>query len=346
MSEANTGQLVRRQAPDQSNALTIADSSGALIQTIKRTSGLQAPIMLLLGHQGEIFTVRFNPTGEHIASGSFDRTILLWNTYGDCINYGVLKGHNGAIMELQWSRDSSKIFSCATDKTVGVWDVTTGTRVKKFKGHTSFINSVSAARRGNEILVSGSDDGTVKIWDLRQKDAVDTFVNQYQITATCFSEAGDLVFAGCLDNDITAWDLRKKAQAYILKGHQDTITGVKLSPDGSYLLSNSMDNTVRVWDVKPFAPNNRLLKIFEGAPHSFEKNLIRPAWSSDGSQIASGSGDRTVVVWDFSSRKILYKLPGHKGCVNEVDFHPKEPIIVSGSTDRQIFLGEINPSNV
>ncbi|CAB4472665.1 unnamed protein product [Rhizophagus irregularis] len=323
MSESNAGQIIVRQTPDQSNALTISESSGTLIQTIKRTSGLQAPIMLLLGHQGEIFTVRFNPSGEHIASGSFDRTILLWNTYGDCINYGVLKGHNGAIMELQWSRDS-----------------------RFFRALQIKLLAVSSARRGNEILVSGSDDGTIKIWDLRQKDAVDTFIHQYQITATCFSEAGDLVFAGCLDNDITAWDLRKKAHAYILKGHQDTISGIRLSPDGSYLLSNAMDNTVRVWDVKPFAPTNRLLKIFEGAPHSFEKNLIRPAWSSDGSQIASGSGDRTVMIWDFSSRKILYKLPGHKGCVNEVDFHPKEPIIVSGSTDRQIFLGEINPSSV
>ncbi|CAG8815852.1 6621_t:CDS:2, partial [Dentiscutata erythropus] len=62
------------------------------------------------------------------------------------------------------------------------------------------------------------------------------------------------------------------------------------------------------------------------APHGFEKNLIKPAWSSDGSQIAAGSSDRTVVIWDVSSRRILYKLPGHKGSVNEVDFHPKEPI--------------------
>ncbi|CAG8708807.1 1789_t:CDS:2, partial [Acaulospora morrowiae] len=324
----NTGQLIKKQKSEQpSNALvTSSGSSGSVIQTIKRTSGLQAPIMLLNGHQGEIFTVRFNPSGQHIASGSFDRNILLWNTYGDCLNYGLLKGHNGPIMELQWSRDSSKIFSCSTDKTVGVWDVTTGTRIKKFKGHTAFVNSVCAARRGNEILVSGSDDGTIKIWDLRQKDAVDTFSNQYQITATCFSEAGDMIFAGCLDNDISAWDLRKKDVSYILKGHQDIISGIKLSPDGSYLLSNAMDDTVRIWDVKPFSPGNRLVKIFEGAPHGFEKNLIKPAWSADGSQIATGSSDRTVVIWDVDTRMILYKLPGHKGSVNEVDFHPKEPI--------------------
>ncbi|CAG8437578.1 10511_t:CDS:10 [Ambispora gerdemannii] len=342
-----TGILVKRQRPETSNVVAISSttkgSNGALIQTVQRTSGLQAPIMLLSGHQGEVFTVEFDSTGQHVASGSFDRTILLWNTYGDCLNYGLMKGHNGAIMELHWSRDSSKIFSCSTDKSVGIWDVTTGTRVKKFKGHTAYVNSVSPARRGNEMLVSSGDDGMIKIWDLRQRDAVDTFRQQYQITATCFSEAGDYVFAGSLDNEITCWDLRKKDVIYTLKGHMDTISGLSLSPDGSYLLSNAMDNTVRIWDVKPYVPGPRLQKIFEGAPHGFEKNLIRPAWSSDALQIACGSGDRTVVIWDVATRRILYKLPGHKGSVNDVDFHPKEPIIVSGSTDRQIYLGEINP---
>ena len=42
--------------------------------------------------------------------------------------------------------------------------------------------------------------------------------------------------------------------------------------------------------------------------------------------MASGSGDRFVYVWDTTSRRVLYKLPGHAGSVNEVDFHPTEPI--------------------
>ena len=43
--------------------------------------------------------------------------------------------------------------------------------------------------------------------------------------------------------------------------------------------------------------------------------------------------------------RMLYKLPGHKGCVMEVDFHPEEPIIVSASMDKTLFLGEIMPSS-
>ena len=73
----------------------------------------------------------------------------------------------------------------------------------------------------------------------------------------------------------------------------------------------------------------------------FEKNLLRCSWSPDGSKVTAGSGDRYVYVWDTTSRRILYKLPGHAGSVNEIDFHPFEPIIASGSSDKRIYLGEI-----
>jgi len=54
--------------------------------------------------------------------------------------------------------------------------------------------------------------------------------------------------------------------------------------------------------------------------------LLRCNWSPDGSKVSAGSGDRFVYIWDTTSRRILYKLPGHAGSVNEVDFHPNEPI--------------------
>jgi Prp8 binding protein len=113
---------------------------------------------------------------------------------------------------------------------------------------------------------------------------------------------------------------------------------------GNLLYTN--DSLVRIWDIKPFAPADRCLKVFEGAPHGYEKNLIRPCWATDGSQIACGSADRSVVIWQVESKKILYKLPGHKGCVNDVDWHPKEPIIMSASTDKTLFLGEVKPTRL
>ncbi|CEP19878.1 hypothetical protein [Parasitella parasitica] len=306
-----------------------AGSKNAIVGTIKRTSGLEAPVMQLIGHDGEIFSCEFDHSGEYIASAGFDRQILLWNTYGEVKNYGVLKGHTNAVMEIHWSRDSNQIFSCSADKTVGIFDIKTGTRTRRWRGHSGIVNSCQVARRGAELVVSGSDDCTVKIWDNRTKEAVSTFENEYQVTSVCFSDAGDMIYSAGLDNDVKVWDVRKNQLAYTMKGHMDTIAGMSLSPDGNNLLTNSMDNTVRIWDIKPFAAADRCLKIFEGAPHGFEKNLIKPCWATDGSQIACGSADRSVVIWDVDTRKILYKLPGHKGCVNDVDWHPKEPIIMS-----------------
>ena len=58
-------------------------------------------------------------------------------------------------------------------------------------------------------------------------------------------------------------------------------------------------------------------------------------------QVTGGSADRMVYVWEVASRRLMYKLPGHNGSVNEAVFHPKEPIIASAGSDKQIYLGEL-----
>ncbi|PGH31231.1 Prp8 binding protein [[Emmonsia] crescens] len=345
-------QLVKRPRSDSNlgnggsgSAVAVVNSSaknGALIQAIPRTSGLEAPIMELTGHSGEIFATRFDPTGQNIASGSMDRSIMLWRTYGQCENYGVITGHKGAILDLQWSRDSKIIFSASADMTLASWDVESGQRIRRHVGHEEIINCLDVSRRGQELLISGSDDGCVGIWDLRQKDAIDFLESEMPVTAVALAEAGNEIYSGGIDNDIHVWDIRKRAITYSMLGHTDTISSLQISPDSQTLLSNSHDSTVRTWDIRPFAPADRHIKTYDGAPIGLEKNLIRASWNPTGEKIAAGSGDRSVVVWDVKSGKLLYKLPGHKGTVNDVRFSPgDEPIIVSGSSDRNIMLGEL-----
>src|SRR5579859_2502876 len=89
--------------------------------------------------------------------------LVLWNTYGDCENYGIIEGHKGAVLDLQWSRDSRAVYSASADFTLGTWDVESGTRLRKHVGHEDIVNSVSAFRRGGETLVSGSDDCSIGV---------------------------------------------------------------------------------------------------------------------------------------------------------------------------------------
>ena len=145
---------------------------------------------------------------------------------------------------------------------------------------------------------------------------------KFPVTAICLAAAANECYSGSLDNEIKAWDLRKQAVVYTMPGHSDTISSLELSPDSQSLLSNSHDSTVRAWDVRPFAPTDRHQRTFQGAPAGIEKNLIRATWDRTGQRIAAGSEDRSVVIWDMRTAKMLYKLSGHMGSVNAVDFSP------------------------
>lgn len=309
---------------------------------VKRTSNLMAPIMQLTGHGSEVLSMKFSPDGKSIASSAADKLVFAWRVYGECENYLMLKGHKNAVLEVQWSSDGEKLLSCSADKTCRVWDVNEGKQVKKVSEHESFVNSICPQRRSPHLFATGSDDASIKVWDARSKRSTHTFKDRFQITSVAFADASDQVYAGGLDNSIKVWDLRRDDEpSMVLKGHSDTLTGLSLSPDGSHLLSNAMDNTLRQWDMRPYAPVDRCIKIYTGHLHTHEKMLLRCSWSSDGLQVTAGSSDQNVNVWDVATRRLQYKLPGHNGSVNEVVFHPLEPVVGSCSSDKTIFLGEL-----
>ncbi|KAL1447977.1 hypothetical protein MTO96_006549 [Rhipicephalus appendiculatus] len=280
-------------ASDHNKRLQLAD--------INRTSSLEAPIMLLTGHLGQIF---------------------FWNTLGECENFGVLSGHTGAVLDMHFSTDGSLLFTASTDKTLGVWDTHHG------GAHSSSAVAVTTAHSS-----CGTHGSAHRLTVSRRATR-----SQQCPSMTRQSRSSP----GGIDNQIKVWDMRKNAVLYRMMGHLDTITGLSLSPDGSYILSNSMDNTLRIWDVRPFAPQERCVKILQGHMHNFEKNLLRCAWSPDGSKVTAGSADRYVHIWDTTSRRLIYKLPGHNGSVNDIQFHPKEPIVLSVASDKQVYLGEID----
>ncbi|KAK7206144.1 WD repeat-containing protein [Myxozyma melibiosi] len=333
-----------RSTNQQSVAIVnTSPSAGPILQTVQRTSNIQAPIIQLSGHTGEVYACRFDDSGEIIASGSQDRTILLWNTYGANENFGVIKGHKGAILDLAFSRDSRQVYSASSDATLGVWDVNSGVRIRKHVGHEDIVNCIDRVRRGPELLLSGSDDGSIGLWDPRMKESVDYMETDFPILSVAFGEAGNQVFSAGIDHEIKVWDLRQKDVVYALSGHADAVTSLNVSEDMQFLVSHSMDQSVRTWDIRAFAPESRQLNVYSGATSSeIEKNLLRASFSPDGSKIIAGSADRTVMIWDTQSKKILYKLPGHTGAVNDARFSPYESnVILSASTDKTLMLGEI-----
>jgi Prp8 binding protein len=53
-----------------------------------------------------------------------------------------------------------------------------------------------------------------------------------------------------------------------------------------------------------------------------EKNLFKASWDPKGEKIVAGGGDGTATIWDSNTGRLMYKLPGHKGSVNDAVFSP------------------------
>ncbi|KAK4705077.1 Prp8 binding protein, partial [Phenoliferia sp. Uapishka_3] len=356
--------LIKRQRVEDDPALqqiiVASDGNsankGALIQTIRRTSGLQAPIMCLQGHQGEILDIKFSPDGDSLASAGADKTIMLWRVYGDCKNYGLLRLPKGAATSIAFASDTTLIAAC-TDHTLFYFDLQTGEVLRRFRGHRDIVNTVDVQRggEGRGLFVSGSDDGTVRVWSEDTKEAIKIVELGYPITAVKWSADGQSVFVGGVDNDVHVFSLAHHSISYSLRGHTDTITSLALSPSSSLLLSSSMDSVLHLWSVQPFAPtinttnptlHPRLVRSFYGAPAGFEGLLRKASWSkhpqADGGHlVAVGGADRSLTIWDATTGEIKYKLPGHTGTVVATDWSPKEPIVVSAGVEGVIYLGEV-----
>ncbi len=113
-----------------------------------------------------------------------------------------VQGHKNAVLQVQWLPSGEHVVSASADRTVRGWDVHTGQQVKRYREHTEPVNGVGVLRRGPPLVVSASDDCTAKVWDMRAKRSTATLKDPFQVTTCAFSDAGDAVYTGGLDNTV------------------------------------------------------------------------------------------------------------------------------------------------
>ena len=118
------------------------------------------------GHEQDIYSLDFARNGRHIASGSGDRTVRIWDidTDREIFNLSIEDG----VTTVAISPDGQYVAAGSLDKSVRVWDARTGYVVERLdglEGHKDSVYSVAFAPNGRD-LVSGSLDKTIKMWEL------------------------------------------------------------------------------------------------------------------------------------------------------------------------------------
>ena len=197
-----------------------------------------------------------------------------------------------------------------------------------YRGHSGAVLTVAWLPDGTRIA-SGSQDGTVQVWDAADGSHVFTYRgHSFGVNAVAWSPDGTRIASGSQDSTVQVWDATDGSHVFTYRGHSTNVLAVAWSPDGTRIASGSGDTTVKVWD----ATDGSHVFTYRGHPYS----VTTVAWSPDGKRIASAGSDATVQVWDATDDSHIFTYRGHSNDVDAVAWSPDGTRIASSSLDMTV----------
>ena len=216
-------------------------------------------------------------------------------------------------------------------------------------GHQRGVNSVCLSPNGDR-LYSGSDDGTIKVWNVSTGDCLHTCPHHVTpVFSLCLSPNGAVLYSAGHDEKIRVWDTTNCSMSLLYcidknhGGHRKSIHAVCISSDGRKLYSGGADNTVKVWDAR----NGKLIANFAGGMANFDsmgslrgkgRLSLRPTRHAvEYNATRSGvkpSRKRAEDVRDHQLRNDLLSKKGHLHAV--VALCCTDNVVISGSKDMTI----------
>ncbi|XP_076947883.1 protein SPA1-RELATED 4-like isoform X2 [Bidens hawaiensis] len=270
----------------------------------------------LLNSSNLVFSLGFDRDGEFFATAGVNKKIKVFE-YESILNenrdihYPVVEMSSGSkLSSICWNNYiKGQIASSNFEGVVQIWDVTRNQVYMELKEHERRVWSVDFSWSNPTLIASGSDDGSVKLWNINQGTSVGTIKTKANVCCVQFpfDSVNTLAF-GSADHRVYYYDLRNPSvPLFTLIGHNKTVSYVKFI-DSSTLVSSSTDNTLKLWDLTESMSQviDTPLQTFTG--HMNVKNFVGLS-VSDG-YIATGSETNEVVVYHkaFPMPALSYKF--------------------------------------
>lgn len=193
-----------------------------------------------------------------------------------------------------------------------------------FRGHT---NGVMCLQFDENVLITGSYDSTIKVWDIETGKEIRTLAGHSSgIRCLQFDDTGKLL-TGSMDHTTRLWNWRTGQCLRTFQSHTSGVISVHF--DSQYVASGSMDQTVRVYDT-----NTKQTFLLKG--HTDWVNAVKI--DSASRTLLSASDDCTVRLWDLDTRQCIKVFAGHVGQVQQVlamppEFELDEADLLAGDKD-------------
>ena len=235
-----------------------------------------------------------------------------------------------------FSPDGRQLATGGDFPAVHTWDAETGTATDSFRGHQSAIHCLAYV--SDAELVSGSADKSAVAWELNPSwelartigDVQDASQLVNRVLALDFNRDGSQLATGSGEpsrsGQIRIWSISDGALIRAIdSAHDDTVHGVRFSPDGKVIASGGADKYVRTFD----AASGDLLRRFEGHTH----HVLSVSWQGNGQILASAGADGVVKIWNAKDGDQSRSIGGFTKQVTSLQFIGDTPDIAATSGD-------------
>ncbi|RAH80577.1 WD domain protein [Aspergillus japonicus CBS 114.51] len=329
-------------------------------------------------HNGPVNAVTFSSyPGTYVLTGSSDRAVHLSRAIPTSSNGTVIEttspiqryeAHGYSVLDVAVAADNARFASVGGDRQVFLWDVEQGGTIRRWSGHNARVEAVQFAGDGDSVVVSGSADTTINLWDCKSNshkpiqtlpEARDT-VSSLHVHMSTYSIA-----SGSYDGRLRVYDIRMGRTTVDVLAHP--VTSVRCSADGHAVLASTLDGRIRMLDRS----DGKLLQAFGGGgekenarregeerssfmlgqPGSLvyrnRELRIRSVFARADAVVLSGGeaetvsgnsaagGQAAVFAWDVLSGEVLAAVPAGQGvkAVSAVAWNEKGGCWAGGCSD-------------
>jgi len=276
-----------------------------------------------------------------LATAGYDHTIRFWEaTSGIC--YRTLQYTDSQVNRLEISSDK-QLLAAAGNPHIRMFEVNSNNPqpVASYSGHTGNVTAVGF-QKDSKWLFSGSEDGTVRIWDLRAPSCQREYESRAAVnTVVLHPNQGELI-SGDQNGNIRVWDLTANACSCELVPEVGTaVRSLTVALDGSLMVAANNNGTCYVWRMMRgasltthFEPLHKL--------RAHQGYILKCLLSPDVRQLATTSSDKTVKLWNLDGFQLERTLTGHQKWVWDCVFSVDAAYLVTASSDTSARLWDLS----